>query len=349
MIKYDTLKILALPVAVFCLGLIGIGCSHDKKEQNRAPIAVKTLTVTDNSSNIGHEYVGTVEEKNGTILSFEVPGNVTRLTVDEGDRVTCGQLLGSVSPTTLKDAHQSTVVALNQARDAYRRMKPLHEQKVISEMQWVDVESKFHQAEAAERIAREQLGHTSLYAPFSGIIAARYADCGMNVVSGQQIYKLVDIANVEIRISVPENEISSIIKGMKAQITVKAADNLVIEGKVTEKGISANALSHTYNVKIETGNHSNRLMPGMVCSVSLLDYTDAKPHSIIIPSNCVKLDTDGSRFVWLDINGVAKQRAITIGDFADNGVVVTSGLSNGDKVITSGSQKVSEGMKIATK
>lgn len=345
MTKYNLYnKIYALHT-ILAVGLCLASCSDNKGLQEKAPVNVKTITVTNTGSSNSNEYVGTVEEKSGTVLSFEVPGNITLLTADEGDQVTKGQLLGRISPTTLNDAHQSTLTALNQARDAYRRMKPLHEQKVISEMQWVDVESKLHQAEAAERIAREQLNHTSFSAPFSGVIAARYADKGMNVISGQQIYKLVDINNVDIKISVPENEIYHIQKGTTARITVKAADNAVLEGKVVEKGISANSLSHTYNVKIETENHAHRLMPGMVCSVSINGDSNQNGH-ITIPANCIKLDTDGSRFVWLDINGIAKQRTIVAGNFSGNDIEVISGLNNGDKVIAEGSQKVSDGMKI---
>lgn len=350
MIKYNNIaRLLALPTAAILFGMFNASCSHEKKSHEKNPVAVKIITVTDHSGINGHEYVGTVEESSGTVLSFEVPGNITLLAADEGDRIARGQLLGKISPTTLKEAHQSTLAALNQARDAYRRMKPLHEQKVISEMQWVDVESKLHQAEAAERIAKEQLSHTSLYAPFSGVIAARYADNGMNVIAGQQIYKLVDISNVNVVISVPEDEIASISCGTKAQIKVKAADGAALEGRVTEKGITANAVSHTYDVKISTVNPSRRLMPGMVCEVTLTGSHNDGQHAIVIPQSCIKLDTDGSRFVWVDANNVAQQRAITTGDFVDGGIVVLQGLKNGDKVITDGSQKVSEGMKITTK
>lgn len=351
MIKYNMTRLFALPAAAILLVMLNISCSQEKKSHEKNPVAVKIITVSDQSGINGHEYVGTVEESSGTVLSFEVPGNITMLAADEGDRIARGQLLGKISPTTLKEAHQSTLAALNQARDAYRRMKPLHEQKVISEMQWVDVESKLHQAEAAERIAKEQLSHTSLYAPFGGVIAARYADNGMNVIAGQQIYKLVDISKVNVVISVPEDEIAGIADGATAQIKVKAADGATLEGRVTEKGITANTISHTYDVKISTANTLQRLMPGMVCEVRLTGNHNnrQKLHTIVIPQSCIKLDTDGSRFVWIDENNVARQRSITTGDFVDGGIEVLQGLKNGDKVITDGSQKVSDGMKITTK
>lgn len=342
------MKISAVVACAVLTVLLATGCSHKRPAAGRAPIEVKTTTVGSGNDRISDEYVGTVEEKTGTILSFEVPGNVTSLTVKEGDVVRRGQRIGTIRPNTLQDAHQATLTALKQAQDAYKRMKPLHQQGVISEIQWVDVESKLQQAEAAERMAREQLVHTVLTAPAGGVIAARYADPGMNVMGGQQIYRLVDVSKVEIKVSVPEDEIYHISKGMAASIRVKAADNATFCGRVTEKGIAANSLSHTYDVKIEVDNTARRLMPGMVCSATFQATGGQNPEQVVIPQGCVELDTDGKRFVWTVEAGKARMRPVTIGGFTgQDGVEVTDGLHPGDKVITSGMQKVSDGMKVS--
>lgn len=85
--------------------------------------------------------------------------------MDEGDRVSKGQVLATINPTTVREAHKSTMTALKQAEDAYRRFLPLHKAGTISELQWVDIESKLEQEKAAESIARQQLSHTTLTAP----------------------------------------------------------------------------------------------------------------------------------------------------------------------------------------
>ena len=344
------MKSKAMIMCTVMAAIVTAGCTNKEKRQPKAPVNVSVMIAGSPTTAHGHTYVGTVEEKSGTLLSFEVPGNVTALKVQEGDRVAKGQLIGTVQPNTLRDAHQATLTSLRQAQDAYRRMKPLHDQGVISEMQWVDVESKLQQAEAAERMAREQLGHTTLRAPFDGVIAARYADPGMNVIAGQQIYRLVDVKAVEIKIDVPENEIYAIQKGQVAQLTVKAAGNLTATGHVSEKSIVANALSHTYSVKITTPNSEGKLMPGMVCDVALKRHSGTgmtKP--ILLPAQCVELDTDGRRFVWVAENGMAQQRYVTVGDFMGDGIMVTQGISPGESVITEGMQKVSDGMKVRAK
>lgn len=340
-------KISSLFFAAYLTATALSGCTEKKGEAPKLPAEVSVMEIGSSDAATGREYVGTVEESEGTLLSFEVPGNVVALKADEGDKVAKGQLLATVNPTSLRDAHSAAAAVLRQAQDAYKRMKPLHKQGVISDIKWVEVESKLSQAQAAERIAREQIRHTGLFAPFAGVIASRTAEKGMNVLAGQQIYKLVDISKVDVKISVPEKEISKIHTGCQAKVTVPALDGAVLLGTVTEKGVSADPVSHTYDVKITINNNKRQMMPGMVCNAEL--KTDEIRNEIVVPMNAVEFDSDNRRFVWVVENGKAAMRAITVGGFVGDGVVVASGLSKGDRVVVSGCQKVSEGMKVSVK
>lgn len=330
------------------LAIITGACSVDKQPAVKQPVAVDEVEATSGNATSNHNYVGTIVEREGTSLSFEVPGNIISLNADAGDKVVRGQLLGVVDPTTLRNAHNLTLATLKQAKDAYKRFEPLHSQGVLSDIKWVEVQTKLEQAQSAERVARQQLQRTSLRAPFSGVIASRQAQRGMNVTAGQPVFRLVDVSQVDVKMSVPENEVSAIAIGQMARVVVAAANDGTYEAVVREKGIEANPISHTYNVKLEVRNANRKLMPGMVCSVAMQRQgaQESQAETIIVPLQAVKLDIDNRRFVWLDVAGKAKQQYITIADFASDGVVVTSGLHNGDKVITTGSQKVSEGMAV---
>lgn len=349
--KKIQIQILVIMVAVWTM----VACSDKKTQaQQEAPVKVSVVTVGDAQSAEQTNYVGSIVESMGTSLSFEVPGQIVSLTADEGDRVAKGQQLGTIDPTTLRDAHAQTVTALRQARDAYKRYEALHKQGVISDLRWVEVQSQLEQAESAEHMARTQLGRTHLIAPFAGVIAQRTADRGMNVLAGQQVFRLVDIATVDASISVPEKEVSGISIGAKAIVSVAAVGNRNYNAVVTEKGIEGNAVSHTYTIKLRINNTDRKLMPGMVCNVNLNNAAaDAQnlnrtESTLTVPLNAVKLDADNRRFVWKAVNGKACQQFITIGDFTETGVIVTQGLQAGDKVITDGSQKVSQGMSITT-
>lgn len=325
-------------------------CSDKKDTTAKPPVTVSAVTVSDGSGNDGHEYVGTIIEREGTSLSFEVPGNVVTLRADNGDRVSKGQLLATIDPTSLRDAHRLALSTLRQAQDAYRRFEPLHRQGVLSDIKWVDAQTKLEQAEAAERMARTQLQRTSLTAPFSGVISERTVERGMNVMAGQKIYRLVDISRMDVRISVPESEVSHVKIGDKARISVSALGGRTYEATVSEKGVEANIVSHTYDIKLAVSTTDGQLMPGMVCSVKMsrgaASNISSAATGLSVPINAVKLDSDNRRFVWIADKGKARRQYITVGDFNADGIAVTSGLHAGDKVITDGSQKVSEGMTV---
>ena len=136
-------------------------------------------------------------------------------------------------------------------------------------------------------------------------------------------------------------------KLQQAEVRVGALGDKLFTGVVSEKGIVANPLAHTYEVKIKLNNTSHELMPGMVCKVGVQSReTEA---GIVLPNHTVQLQPDGKKFVWVVKDNAASQRIVNTGDLTAEGVTITAGLQPGDEVIVSGNQKVSEGTKIAVK
>ncbi|MBP1614224.1 MAG: efflux transporter periplasmic adaptor subunit [Bacteroidetes bacterium] len=320
-----------------------------KKGESEADkaITVKVERVTATGTQNEKNYVGTVEAGSSSSLSFQVMGNVSKVLVSEGERVSKGELLATLDRATLQNTYNATLATLKQAQDAYDRMKTLRESGSLPEIKWVEVESKLQQAQSMEQIARKNRKDSGLYAPFSGVIAKKSVEQGMNVMPGMEVMQLADINDVNIKIAVPENEITSIEKKQAASISVAALANQLFEGIVSEKGIAANPLSHTYEVKIKLTNIQQKLMPGMVCSVTVIGAD--KKSEIIIPNSVVQLKPDGTRFVWLAKNEKATLKIIQTGAFTQKGIIVTEGLKEGDMLITEGNQKVSEGTKIVVR
>ena len=323
------------------------GCTEKSRKLEKKNVKVETISVGNTNLGGTKDYVGTIEEKMGSTLSFEIAGNITSIRVEEGDRVSKGQLLATINPTTVKEAHRATLTTLKQAQDAYRRFLPLHQSGTISDMKWVEIESKLEQAKAAESIARQQLSHSTLTAPFAGVIAAKNVDLGTYVLPGQPVLKLANVAQVNAKVSVPEAEISHLHVGDKVKLTVAALSGAIFRGTISEKGIDANPISHTYDVKVTITNPQGRLLPGMVCNAQV-QGSAATPSHITVPPQSIELDADNSRFVWTVINGKAHQQPVTTGDFEGDGIVILSGLKAGDQVIINGQQKVSEGMNVDT-
>ena len=333
-------------VAVLCSISLGLGsCSNKGQTENRPPIKVKTSTVQTTTCNGEQSYSGTIEEVTGATLSFPIAGTVEQLHVSTGQRVAKGTLIASVNESSLRSAHDATVAMLEQAQDAYSRMKQLHDNNSLPEIQWVDVQSKLRQAQSSEQIARKALSDGKLYAPFSGVISEKQIERGQNVLPGQPIVKLVNIAQVNVNIPVPENEISKITKGQAVVVSVPALNNRSFVGRIAEKGVAANPLSRSYEVKARIDNPSGELMPGMVCSLSF-DNAENTSAAIIVPAETVQIDEDNNKFVWTVKDGKASKKVIEIGTVTATGVIVKSGLADGDNIIIEGQQKVSEGTTV---
>ncbi len=326
--------------------VLSINSCYSKKDTTSdiGAIPVKAISVCATDVYSDNNYVGVVEESSASSLTFSLPGSVERVLVDEGSRVSKGELLAVLDKTTLQSAYDAALSTLNQAKDASARLKLLYDNGSLPEIKWVEVQSSLQQALSMKQIAMRNLENIELRAPFSGVISQRNIEAGVNVLPGVPAFKLVKIDNVDVNIAVPENEISSTQKGDAVKINVAALGGKVFEGKVTERGVIANLLSHTYKVKIRLANPNGELMPGMVCNVYITKGKGAS--QIVIPNKAVQIKYRSGHFVWVIDNGVAAQREITVGGLTGGGVIVTSGLSPGDKVIVEGNQKVSERMKV---
>ncbi|OXA93396.1 efflux RND transporter periplasmic adaptor subunit [Flavobacterium hercynium] len=312
----------------------------DLKEVAAIPVSIQHIKLDDSAYQ--QEYIGTVESDKTVEVSFILPGTIEQVLVNEGQRVIKGQLLAKLNTTSVKNAHDVSVATLKQAEDAYKRLSSMYEQRSLPEIQFIDVKTKLEQARAGEEITRKNLEQCAIYAPLTGVIGKKYFEAGANVMPGSPVFTVMDIANVKIKAAIPEREISNLYEGSKAKVIVSALDNTPFQGILTEKGVSANPVSHTYDIKIRVKNPSGKIVPGMVCR-TYLGSGDSK-STIIVPLRSVQVDYSGKRFVWLkDKNDKAVYREVKLGNLSQNGVQVNSGLVEGDLLITAGYQNISEG------
>ncbi len=152
------------------------------------------------------------------------------------------------------------------------------------------------------------------------------------------------IDQVKVRISIPEDEISSVNIGQQVQLHVYSLGDGLFTGRITEKGVSGDRLSRSYEVCAVIDNPRHELLPGMVCDV----YTrqaEAQPV-IALAANLVQVDADNVPFVWTVSHGKAHKTTLTLGENVGEKVIIANGLNTGDSIIVSGQQKVSSGMRV---
>lgn len=329
-------------------GLLMVCSCGDKKETKSVqPVKVRVEQVRMTDVNGEQGYSGTVEEVSGASLSFSGSGTIKRILVSAGQTVGKGQLIAELDETTMQNAYELAKAQLEQAQDSYDRMKQLHDAGSLPETQWIQTESQLKQAKAQEQIARKSLTDTRLYAPFGGYILEKNAEIGQTAAPGMPIVKLVNISSVKVKVAVPENEILKIKQGGTMQVRVAALGGETFYGRVTEKGVGADAVSHTYDVKATIQNPQGRLLPGMIVD-AFTNYVEGV-KAIFIPATTIQLADDNKVYVWIVKDGKASKRLIETDGETIQGVKVVSGLEEGTQLIVAGQQKVSEGTVVTVK
>ena len=332
-------------MAVGCW-LLAVGCSEKKESGVKAPIRVKTLMVSPALVDDSHSYVGIVEENVGTAVSFTSMGVVRRVYVNEGQAVSRGQLLAEIDATQARNVLAGAEAQMAQANDALQRYQMLHDNGSLPEVQWVEIQSKVAQAKSQLQVAKKNLADCRLVAPVSGIIGRKMVGAGETAMPSQAVVSILDISTVKVKVAVPEGEIGAITSNTMSTVKVDAIDRSYQGGHI-EKGVQADALTHTYDVRIRVENSERKLLPGMVASVRFLTSGSQAISGRSLPVTSIQKKADGNLFVWtIDKDSLAHRTTVKIGHIQGNHVSVTEGLNIGQRVVTEGYQKLSEGTRV---
>ena len=307
---------------------------------------VKTQLVSPSLSDHAQTYVGIVEEREATAVSFTSMGIVRRVLVSEGQAVARGQLIAEMDDTQARNLLDGAEAQMVHANDAMQRYQMLHDNGSLPEAQWVEVQSKVAQAKSQLEVAKKNLADCRLTAPVSGIIGKKMVGAGETALPSQAVATILDISSVLVMVSVPEAELSAIHANTPTTIDVEAIGSQFSGGRI-EKGVQADALTHTYEVRINVANGGRQLLPGMVASVRFITEGSQTISSHTVPVTAVQRRADGSLFLWtVDQDSIAHRATVKIGNTKGNYVYVTDGINLGQRIVTEGYQKLSEGSKV---
>ena len=334
----------------YIIGLVTVlmvsSCTEKKEPQAKAPVRVKTEIVSTTTGVSGQTYVGIVEECEATAVSFTNMGVVKRMLVNEGQAVGKGQLIAEMDDTQARNLLSGAEAQMAQANDALERYKMLHDNGSLPEVQWVEIQSKVAQAKSQLEVAKKNLADCRLVAPVGGIVGKKMIGTGETALPSQAVVSILNISTVKVKVAIPEVEISSIGANTASMIHVEAVNSSYTGGRI-EKGVQADALTHTYDIRINVANEGRKLLPGMVASVQFGENQLQQTQQLSLPVTAIQKKADGSLFVWTVGNdSTAHRTAVTTGETAGNRIVVTTGISDGNRVVTEGYQKLSENTKV---
>lgn len=323
-------------------------CKEKVEPTVAPPVRVTVMAVDEQSDTGGSIYSGTVQAGTSTTVSFSVAGTITDMYVDEGQKVAKGQVIARIKSSDYVNADNIAQAQLDEARDAYARLKKLHDANALPDIKWVEIQNKLKQAENAAEMSARTLKDATLTAPVSGVISRKMASKGQSVIPVEPVVEIVTMDRMTIDIPVAEAKIGSIREGQSANVSFKSLGLENLPGKVIRKSFVADPLTRSYTVKISLPASDGKILPGMVGEVTFpdlgQDQTEVK--EILLPSQAVLLDSDNRNFVWIVKNGTAERRFVVADELVRTGVAVKEGLMPGDTVIVEGMRKVGTGTKV---
>ncbi len=296
------------------------------------------------------ELQGDVKTKQNVLIYPEMAGTLQRVYVKEGERVSKGQLLASIDDGGMSSQVSQLKTQAELAKTTYERQKRLWEQKIGSEIQYLQAKSTYEATENAVKQAQSQLGKSTIRAPFSGIIDDVIKDQGTVVAPGpgSEVFRIVNLSDMYITVDVPENYLGGIQEGNEAKVYFPVLGDTVIS-KIRQTGNFINPSNRAFSVEIPVPNEKGNIKPNLSARVSLNDYSSE--NAILIPQGTISENADGEQYVYIaeEPNGgkaVAKRRIIKTGKTQGNLVEVLSGISEGDLLIKEGARTVKEGQNV---
>jgi RND family efflux transporter MFP subunit len=315
---------------------------------------VNTLTAKKELFKHYLELQGSVSTKQNVLIYPEMAGTLQRVYVKEGDRVAKGQLLATIDDGGMSSqlAQLKTQAAL--AKTTFERQKRLWEQKIGSEIQFLQAQTNYEATQSAVDQIQSQLAKSNIRAPFAGIIDDVIKDQG-TVVSpgpGAEIFRIVNLSDMYIEVDVPENYLGSITKGKDATVYFPILGDS-IQTNIRETGNFINPANRSFSVEIPVPNKGGTIKPNLTAKVSLNDYTNQ--NAILIPTNIISENAEGEQYIYIAVTGdgeneaVAKRTIIETGMSQKGHIEVLSGISEGQAIIKEGARSVKDGQTVKIK
>jgi membrane fusion protein, multidrug efflux system len=324
-------------------------CARDTPPAPVPPPVVRVARVAKAAALRELHLSGTLSAERSISFGFATLGTVERVLVREGQTVDRGELLATLGSASYRDALSIARAKAAQAEDAYRRLLPMHQNKTLPEVKFVEVETGREQAQLAVSMARKNLEDTELRAPVRGVVETRRAEPGTSATPGLPAFTIVETATMTAVAPIPETQVGQVRVGAPARITVPALGQDFV-GRIREIAVAANPLTRTYDVKVSVSNPGGQLRVGMIADVHLqIAAGGARPEGelLAVPPEAVRIDERGRNYVFLVTpDNRIHRRAVRVERFVGEATALSSGVADADLVVTSGTPMLYDGQAV---
>lgn len=308
---------------------------------------VTTLMAKSEVFNHFVEFQGSVKTKENIIIYPEMPGILNKIYVKKGQKVSRGQLLASIDDGGLEQQVAQLEIQANLAQTTFERQKRLWDQKIGSEIAFLQAKSNYEAQNKAVKQLKIQLDKTRIKAPFSGVIDDIMTDEGTVVNPGQSpIMRIVNLNNMYIEADVPEIYIKDITKNKKVEVEFPIL-NKSMEATISQAGNFINPANRTFKVEVSVPNKDENIKPNLTAKIRINDYKNNS--AIMIPQGIISENAGGQQYIYIvknktKDNEVQTEKAIiTTGKLQGDLIEVLSGIEDGTEIIEEGARSIREG------
>ena len=313
-----------------------------KTTDDRIAVTVETAQVRETSNQL--EFVGMAEPVKVVIVASEIAGKIVQINFNLGDLVGKGSVLAKVDDTFKRLAYENAQLNYNKTKDDYERYQVMRKGDAVSENQLRDTKIGFENASIQLENAKKQWDDTKIVAPFSGVITSRNTELGAYVNVGSPISGMADIAQLKIILAVSESNVYQLRKGQKVGVSANVYPGVKYNGTISSispQGSSA----HTFPVEILIANDSKSpLKAGTYVNVHVDMGKTGK--ALLIPRDAI-VSSVKDPSVYVVTGETVKLVKITTGLDYKTYLEVTSGIKEGDQVVTNGQINLMDGARVS--
>ncbi|GDX04597.1 MdtA/MuxA family multidrug efflux RND transporter periplasmic adaptor subunit [Buttiauxella sp. A111] len=310
--------------------------------------------------------LGTITAANTVTVRSRVDGQLLAIHFQEGQQVKAGDLLAEIDPSQFKIALAQAQgqlakdqATLANARRDLARFQQLVKTNLVSRQELDAQQALVNESvgtikadEAAVASAQLQLDWSRITAPIDGRVGLKQVDIGNQISSSDTtgIVVLTQTHPIDLIFTLPENDIATVVKAQKAGLTlsVEAWDRTntqkLSSGSLLSLDNQIDATTGTIKLKARFNNEDDALFPNQFVNARML--VDTQQNAVVIPTAAVQMGNEG-HFVWvLDSEDKVSKHRVTVGIQDSQKVVITAGISTGDRVVTDGIDRLTEGAKV---
>jgi len=304
-------------------------------------IDVSTVEVKTSSFTNYVQLQGKIDAQDNLTAYPQASGIITGLYVKTGDHVNKGQILAQLDNSVLKQsiAQAETQAAL--ANEVFQRQKNLWDQKIGTEVQFLQAQTNMQSSQKQVAILRQQSDMYRIIAPINGSVDQMDLKMGQPASPGLTGVRIVNADNLKVKADVPESYATKVRQGQDVWVVFPDANDS-LKTKITFAAKVIDPASRSFSVEVKLPS-TKTLRPNMTAILKIADYS--KTNSIVVPLKAIQRSEQGT-YVFINVNGVAKRKDIKTGATYNSQTEVLTGLNIHDQLITAGASDVEDGDKI---